>query len=449
MIFRNKILYFLGIGGIGMSALARWCQLQGAKIYGYDLQPSKLTNELISEGMNIHFETDITKIPDNIEMVIYTPAIPSDNAELKHFEDLGITIMKRAELIGRITHDIPTIAVAGTHGKTSISALIAHILKNAGINISAFVGGISRNYNTNLIISETVDYLVVEADEFDRSLLRLDPNIAVVSSMDEDHLDIYSGKDDINNTFVEFAHKVDNGILVFNSTLELLDGLNKQQISYSAKDAATTHCSKINIKEGKYVIDIETKVGKINDVEIQVPGMHNIENTLAAASVAIEVGVSLTDIKKGIQTFAGVERRMDYRINNDNLIYIDDYAHHPEEIKTTISTVKELYPDKKITGIFQPHLYSRTRDFAVEFAIELSRLDEIILMEIYPAREKPIPGITSELLMKKITHSNCKVLNVNEILDYLSKTHTEVLLTMGAGDIGLLVEEIENVLMKK
>jgi len=446
--FRNKILYFLGIGGIGMSALARWCQNEGALIFGYDQQPTKLTNELISEGMKIHFTPDINLIPENIEQVVYTPAIPSDNPEYQHFIKNGLPLMKRAELMGRITQDIPTIAIAGTHGKTSISALTAHILVHAGINISAFVGGICRNYNTNLILSDSTDYLVVEADEFDRSLLKIEPDIAVISSMDEDHLDIYTDKDDIHNTFIEFAQKLKDGVLIYNSKLVSLKGINKRQVSYSPKHTATTQCTSIAIKNGKYIIDIETLTGKLSDVEIQIPGLHNIENTLAATSVAVEVGISVDKIKTGIESFKGVERRMDYRINQDNCIYIDDYAHHPEEIKTTIATLRELYPSKRITGIFQPHLYSRTRDFADDFANELEKLDEIILMEIYPAREKPIVGITSGLLSEKIKNENCRVLSADKIPGYIAEIKPEVLLTMGAGDIGLLVTKIENALKK-
>lgn len=449
MVFRNKILYFLGIGGIGMSALARWCQQQGAIIYGYDLQSTQLTDRLISEGMKIHFEPDVNLIPENVEYVVYTPAVPIDNPEYTHFEKSGIPILKRAELIGRLTHDIPTIAIAGTHGKTSISALTAHILKNAGVNISAFVGGICRNYNTNLILSDSTDYLVVEADEFDRSLLKIDPDIVVISSMDEDHLDIYSDKEDIQNTFIEFATKVEDGVLIYNSKLNFFNDLSADKISYSASNSATTHCSSIAIRNGKYLISIETKAGTIDDLEIQVPGIHNIENTLAAVSVAIELGVSLQDIRKGVESFMGVERRMDYRIHSENHVYIDDYAHHPAELKATIATVRELYPDKKITGIFQPHLYSRTRDFVDEFAMELDKLDEIILMDIYPAREKPLPGITSKLLAEKIKNPNCIVLSADKIPGFIASNKSEVLLTMGAGDINLMVEKIEKVLTKK
>ena len=449
MIVRNDIIYFLGIGGIGMSALARWCNNRVAQIYGYDLQPSKLTDELKNEGMVIHFEPDTSEIPDNVSLVVYTPAIPKDNIELNYFIRKETPIIKRAELIGKITRDYNTIAIAGTHGKTSISALTAHLLKNAGVNITAFVGGVCRNYNTNLILSKSTDYLIIEADEYDRSLLQIDPNIAVISSTDEDHLDIYNDHADIKSTFIEFAKKLrPDGILIYNSKLDAFNELACKKLTYDAEKTASIHAANIRVEYGKFVIDIVTQSGKIFDVEIQVPGIHNIENTLAAVSIAVEVGLTLDAIKKGIESFAGVERRMDYRINNEDLIYIDDYAHHPEEIKATISAVKKLYPDKKITGIFQPHLYSRTRDFSNEFAIELSRLDEIILLDIYPAREKPIEGVSSSIILDSIIGTKSQLLSKHETLEYISNNKPEVLLTMGAGDIGLLVGKIETELIK-
>ena len=443
----NKILYFLGIGGIGMSALARWCAHQGAMIYGYDLQPTKLTDELISEGMIVHFTSDISLIPKNIDFVVYTPAIPSDDIEYLHFIESKTPMIKRAELIGKISHDITTIAIAGTHGKTSISALTAHILKNANLNISAFVGGICRNYNTNLILSDSTDYLVLEADEYDRSLLQIEPNIAVISSMDEDHLDIYADKNDIKNTFIEFSKKIDDGgVLIYNSTIGPFDLSNIKKLSYSGGNPASIHASNIRITEGVYIIDIDANGTPIKNISIQIPGLHNIENTLAAVAIGLELGLTPDEIKSGIETFQGVERRMDYRIKNDRVIYIDDYAHHPEEIKVTVDTIKELYPNKKITGIFQPHLYSRTRDFAKEFAGQLSKLDEVILMDIYPAREKPIPGITSEIISDSIVGTKCQTLKPKEILNYLSNNNPQVVLTMGAGDINMMVEKIENTL---
>lgn len=441
-------MYFLGIGGIGMSALARWHNQQGATIYGYDIQRSKLTDELINEGMTIHFKSDINQIPENISIAVYTPAIPSENIELSYLKSLGIPVLKRAELIGSITNSFFTIAIAGTHGKTSISALTAHLLKNSGINVTAFVGGVCNNYNSNLVLSESTEYLVIEADEFDRSLLQIEPNIAVISSIDKDHLDIYKDYEDLRSTFEEFANKLpQDGLLIYNSNLGTFDCNNAKKITYNLKKNASVYASNIRVEDGKFVIDIDTVAGKMENVEIQVPGIHNIENTLAAAAVAIEIGISPENIIAGIRTFKGVERRMDFRINNSKTIFIDDYAHHPEEIKATINALKQLYPNKEITGIFQPHLFSRTRDFAPEFAAELSKLDKLILMEIYPAREEPIEGITSLMILNMVTNNNKQIMSKKEILDQLSKNQPEVLLTMGAGDIGLLAKEIETQLL--
>ncbi len=445
MIKKDNIIYFLGIGGIGMSALARWCMNQGAVIFGYDLQPGKITDQLISEGMNIHFTPNIDLIPDNISLVVYTPAIPVDNIEFQYLKNAGLPIIKRAELIGKITQSFYTIAVAGTHGKTSISALTAHIFKSAGLNITAFVGGICRNYNSNLILSPSTDYLIVEADEFDRSLLQITPDIALISSMDEDHLDIYNDHDDIKSTFTQFANKLDTGgILIHQVDLPQLKLHNTNHLTYGVDKSASVSGLNIRIRNGKFIIDVKSQSFEITDLELQVPGLHNIENTLAAISIAIGCGLTPESIKFGIESFMGVERRMDYRIINDETIYIDDYAHHPEEIKVTINAVKMLYPEKSITGIFQPHLYSRTRDFANEFAHELDKLDSILLMEIYPAREKPISGISSNTIMTKMKNRNCRIADADGIIENITNNKPEVILTMGAGDIGLLVKEIEN-----
>jgi len=445
---RSKIMYFLGIGGIGMSALARWYKHQGATIFGYDLNSSPLTDELISEGMNIHFEANISQLPENIDIVVYTPAIPSDNVELVHFKISGISIYKRAELIGQITKDHFTIAVAGTHGKTSISALTAHLLKHNNINVTAFVGGVCRNYNSNLILSDSTDYMIIEADEYDRSLLQIEPDIAIISSMDEDHLDIYQNHDDIKTTFKKFAQKLpDDGVLIHNSKLVPFDKVPGKHITYGTVGSSSLFASNIHVSKGKFVIDIDTEIGKLKSIAIQVPGIHNIENTLAAVAIAIEVGLSLSEIESGIVSFKGVERRMDFRIVNENTIFIDDYAHHPEEIKATISAVRKLYPHKKLTGIFQPHLFSRTRDFTKEFANELSELDNLILMDIYPAREKPIEGITSKTILDCMANEMGRIMTRKEILEYLSDNQPEVLLTMGAGDIGHLIKEIETQLL--
>lgn len=447
MIKQGDIVYFLGIGGIGMSALARWCQKQGAIIYGYDLTETVLTDQLQSEGMKLHFNVDISLIPDNISMGIYTPAVPLTNAELIYIKEKKIPLYKRAELIGKITESFKTIAIGGTHGKTSVTALTAHILANAGINITAFVGGICRNYNSNLILSGKTDYILIEADEYDRSFLHLKPEIAVITSTDEDHLDIYADHADIKNAFNDFAANVAvDGSLIYKKGIGPFGHTLCQKSTYSSNSSANVMLAKLKIKNNKYIADITTDEFTLKDIEIQVPGIHNIENTLAAVAIAQCIGLKPEIIKQGIETFKGVERRMDYRINNDDIVYIDDYAHHPEEIRNTINTLKELYPLKKITGIFQPHLYSRTRDFAQEFATQLGQLDEIILLDIYPAREHPIAGITSEIIAEKIAGKKTILLQKDELIEYLRKSKPEVLISMGAGDIGLLVNKIEKAL---
>ncbi|MBT3174331.1 MAG: UDP-N-acetylmuramate--L-alanine ligase [Lentimicrobiaceae bacterium] len=444
----GDILYFIGLGGIGMSALARWCKHLGAVVYGYDAQPTNLTDELIEEGMFLHFEENTSMIPENIDYVIYTPAIPQSNIELKYFRNTKTPIFKRSEFLSLITEQFRTIAIAGTHGKTSITALTAHMLKNAGLNVSAFVGGICRNYNSNLILSENSNYLLIEADEYDRSLLKLNPLIAVISSTDEDHLDIYSDHNDIKSTFFEFGQRIKkNGTLIYNLSVGPFDKLSCEKMSYAVNPDANATASNIQLKNGKYHIDIKVEGLLIPEVRIQVPGMHNIMNTLAASSIGYLTGLSGDDIKSGIESFKGVERRMDYRLESSEIIYIDDYAHHPEEIKFTIETIKELYPEKKITGVFQPHLYSRTNDFANEFANELSKLDEVLIMPIYPAREEPIKGVSSSLIKNKMSNKNCVISNRNEVIQFLKANKPEVLITMGAGDIGTMVKEIETLFL--
>ncbi len=433
-----------------MSALARWCHSLGASIHGYDLQPTKLTAELEKEGMIIHYNIDPDKIPENVDAAIYTPAIPKENAEYIFFAESDIPLFKRSEFLGDISKDYTTIAIGGTHGKTSISAVTAHILKNAGVNVSAFVGGICRNYNTNLILSRKTEILVVEADEFDRSLLRLKPDIAVISSIDRDHLDIYSDHDDIKSTFVKFGSGIKNkGSLVHHLSTGTFDSLKCNKISYSAQNKAPAKASNIRIKDGRYLIDIVIMEMFISNISINVPGLHNIENALAAATISYLLGLSSEKIKEGIETFLGVERRMDYRFKDDNHLYIDDYAHHPEEIRSTVETLRNLYPEKNIVGVFQPHLFSRTRDFAKEFSTELSKLDKVILLDIYPAREKPIPGISSQTIAAEIKSIPCEILDKTELINYITNSKPEVVVTMGAGDIGLLVEEIEQIYCQK
>lgn len=439
----NKI-YFLGIGGIGMSALARYFLSQGCQIFGYDLTPTPLTKQLEFEGMQIHYFPDITKIPETIDLVIYTPAIPHDQLELVHFKKTGATIFKRSEIVGKLSEAYHTIAIAGTHGKTSISALTAHLLHSAGIEIIALVGGIMKDYNSNLISSKKADFFIIEADEYDRSFLQLSPDLAIISSMDADHLDIYNNPEQLEVGFKDFAKQLkENGTLIVN---ENVAGFFNNKLTYGFDEHANIQAYNVHISDGKFVFDLQYHSGKINGIKMSIPGYHYIENALAASSVGLKLGLTNEQIKKGLESFKGVERRFEVRQCSENGIYIDDYAHHPSEISATIKAVKLLHPDKKITGVFQPHLYSRTNDFADEFARSLEDLDEIILLPIYPAREKPMEGVSSDIIFKKIKNQHKTVLAKSELVGFLKKQRTQVLLTMGAGDIGLMAPELEKLM---
>jgi UDP-N-acetylmuramate--alanine ligase len=442
-----KRVYFLGIGGIGMSALARFFKKQGADVYGYDRTRTPLTITLESEGMHIHYDEDVAQIPDNLNRIIYTPAIPKENKEYIYFTENGFELKKRAEVLGELSKEFFTIAIAGTHGKTSISSLAAHMLKAAGRNLTALIGGILKNYGSNYILSETTDILLVEADEYDRSFLQLQPDISVISSMDADHLDIYGDGNELKNTFIQFAEKLDKqGVLIYHNSLPELKQVVKKSVSYSARTVAACMAEKVHVENGNFVFDLVYDSVRIENIELAVPGLHYVENALAAAAIGFEVGLSPAKIKSGLESFEGVQRRFDYHIKTDELVFIDDYAHHPQELKVTIEAAKTLYPNKIITGVFQPHLFSRTQDFADEFAKALDGLDEIILLDIYPAREKPIAGVTSEIIFSKMKNQHKKLLKKNELINYLSGNKPEILITLGAGDIGLMLNDIETIL---
>jgi UDP-N-acetylmuramate--alanine ligase len=451
-----RSVYFLGIGGIGMSALARFLHTQGSRIWGYDKTPTTLTDELSAEGMSIHFEENIDLIPEKIDLVIYTPAIPGDHKELRFFLDKKIPVLKRSEMLGKVTKDFSTLAVAGTHGKTTTSTLIAHILKTAGINATAFLGGISKNYRTNFISPSTIPdnsseknsvkkYVVVEADEFDRSFLQLYPEISVITSMDEDHLDIYTKPGELQSAFIEFAgHTMPEGSLIYKKGLPL-ELFSKSGISvktYSLETGSDYFPSNIRTQEGLYEFDIVMPETVIEKVILGLPGRFNLENAIAASAVAHEIGISAEPIREALRTYAGVNRRFDFRVRTRDFVYIDDYAHHPEEIKACISAVREIYPGRRITGVFQPHLYSRTRDFLDQFARSLEKLDEVLLLDIYPARETPIPGITSQLLLERINVKQKKLCTGETLLSELVSLKPEILLTMGAGDIDQWADKI-------
>jgi len=447
-------IYFIGIGGIGMSALARYFNNTGKNIAGYDRVKTELTENLSNEGMDIHYEDNTNLINDAFKsaectIVIYTPAIPEGHKELNYFRNNSFSVYKRSQILGILTKDKFGIAIAGTHGKTSISTLLTHILNQTSEKCNAFLGGISKNYNSNYVFSEKSEKVVLEADEFDRSFLQLYPQIALITSMDADHLDIYGKREKLVNSFNQFITQINcNGYLVYNKKIE--KDINNKNIvksfSYSINRHADFYAKNIRVENNIYCFDIVTNTGVISDIELGLPGKVNVENAVGATSIATLLGLDKTLIKKGLNTFTGVQRRFDYQINTKELVYIDDYAHHPQELSATINSIKELYPDKKITGIFQPHLFTRTRDFATEFAKSLDLLNEIILLDIYPAREEPIEGITSEIIFKDIKNLNKIICKKDKVLSLIKEKKFEVLLTLGAGDIDQLVNPIKQLL---
>jgi UDP-N-acetylmuramate--alanine ligase len=446
----EEILYFLGIGGIGMSALARYFRKLGCEIYGYDLTPTILTRQLESEGMQIHYTDDIALIPAYVDKVIYTPAIPEENAERRYLKERGVAMYKRAEILGEISHDLFTIAIAGTHGKTSITAMIAHILKTAELPLVAFIGGISKNLNSNICISDKPKYLVVEADEFDRSLLKLEPDLAVVTSMDADHLDIYRNLDEVHRTFMLFAHQLrENGNLVAHEKLTVFEYEFPDRITYGLSKDSKVYATDIKVLDGKFHFEVRENSRFLMHVRMNIPGVHYVENALAATSIALQLEIDPGTIKRALESFTGVERRFDYRIQDPDLVYIDDYGHHPVEIQATIDAAKTLYPDKKISVVFQPHLYSRTRDLSEEFAVALSTVDRVFLLDIYPAREKPIPDVTSRMIFDKIGIEEKYMMDKRSFMKLLETDKPEVLISLGAGDIGMMVEDIEKSLRNR
>jgi UDP-N-acetylmuramate--alanine ligase len=441
-------MYFLGIGGIGMSALARYFHSRGTVIYGYDAGITPLTRQLESEGMHIHYVVDVRQIPEKISRVIYTPAIPESNTEFQYFKSRGMKMEKRAAVVGKISRGLFTIAIAGTHGKTSITAMLTQILQVAGIPVVAFVGGIVRNFGTNFITSAKPEIMVVEADEFDRSLLRLHPDIAVVTSLDADHLDIYAGVEDLQQTFLKFVRMLpEEGWLIHEEKLTVFDGEIKNTLSYGIAPNAELSAGNIHLENSRYCFDVLQNGKLFLTLTMQVPGKHYVENALAAVGVALRLNVGRATIKKALESFTGVSRRFDFCIRTSDHVYIDDYAHHPTELMATLRTVRQLYPGKEMTVVFQPHLFSRTRDFADDFARVLSEADRLILLDIYPAREKPIPGITAQTIADKVNLKEKYVMTQKELFAFLKKEKPVLLLTLGAGDIGLMVEEIEKILM--
>ncbi len=444
-----KKVYLIGIGGIGMSAIACYFKAQGKLVCGYDKTPTPLTDKLLNEDIDIHFEDDIDLISNIFKkdkastLIVYTPAVPLEHSELDFYIKNGFTVKKRAEVLGLITEHSFCMAVAGTHGKTTTSTMLAHILKESGEDINAFMGGIALNYNSNFIIGSS-NTTVVEADEFDRSFLTLSPDIAAITSTDADHLDIYGDKESLLKSFKDFTGKLKPyGSLIVKKGLEFDRGY-----TYSITEDADYTASNIRVENGQFVFDVKTPRDSHKDVVLGLPGRHNVENAMAALAMATEKGLDLDNIVKALATYKGVKRRFEYHIRKDNLVYIDDYAHHPEELKAAISAVQELYPNKKVTGVFQPHLFSRTRDFGDEFARSLELLDELILVDIYPAREEPIEGITAEWLFEKINLKHKKLLKKEDLPLYFKEHTPEVLVTLGAGDIDKLIVPIKRELEK-
>lgn len=432
--------YFIGAGGIGMSALERYFKSIGKTVLGYDKTPTELTSELIAEGIEIHFEDNIDLIPAEINqentLVIYTPAIPKEHTELNYFFENNFEVLKRSEVLGQITKDTYAIGVAGTHGKTTTSSILGHLLKVADLDSTAFLGGIAENYQSN-IISNGSKYTVAEADEFDRSFLRLSPKVAIITSDDADHLDIYGEREEVKKSFQEFASIVEEQLFV-------RKGLNFSNAkTYGINEGADYDGVNVRIENGFYVFDVNTPNGTLKDIKFQLPGRHNMENAIAAIAVADYLGVSSEKIHEALASFIGVKRRFN-RFEINGKIYVDDYAHHPTELNAVIRSLKELYPGKKVLGVFQPHLFTRTRDFAHEFAESLSQLNELILLDIYPARELPIEGITSDWLLKMVDLEQKTVSSLSEAMEHIKSKDFDVLLTVGAGNIDTIVKPIKN-----
>lgn len=442
----NRV-FFVGIGGIGMSALARYFAKRGQVVCGYDKTKTKLTETLEQEGILITYLDEAASLPcafldhHDDTLVVYTPAIPKDSKIINHFIDKGFSLKKRSEVLGIISRGMFCIGIAGTHGKTTTSSIVAHILKDTGYDCTAFLGGITSNYNSNVLFGKN-NVVVVEADEYDRSFLTLHPDIAVVTSMDADHLDIYGDKSHLDESFQLYA-----GQLKPNGTLYAYEGLPlNNSISYAASATATAKAVNLRVEGSKFVFDYTDNGIQIKDISLMLPGRHNVENTTVAIAIALKLGIDADKIKQAVANFKGVKRRFEYIVNNDNQIYIDDYAHHPEELRACFDAVRQLYPDKKLTVVFQPHLFTRTRDFADDFAKVLSTADDLLLLEIYPARELPLEGIDSKFLLDKINLKNKQICGKDFVVQYVKDTKPELILTVGAGDIDTIIEPLKNTL---
>ena len=442
-------IYFIGVGGIGMSAIARYFLSKGANVSGYDKTPTVLTNQLEKEGINIHYTDDITLAPQNPDVVVYTPAIPKDHKELNHFINNGFTVMKRSDILQWITENSFNICVAGTHGKTTVTSMVAHLLRHTGYGCNAFLGGISANYHTNFWSHER-NVVVVEADEYDRSFLKLAPNVEVITSMDPDHLDIYGTAEEVENAFVQFAGKLKpGGTIVAKYGLSRAAELRADRLfTYDHKnEAADIYVKDLKVVNGVYHFSVQARDWSIDNLVLHMGGLHNIDNMIAAITVAKQLGIDSDKIVAAVADYKGVRRRFEYALNTPEHVVIDDYAHHPDELKALLSGVRSIFPDKKLTLVFQPHLYSRTKDQAVGFSATLDLADEVILLPIYPARELPMEGVNSEMLLNNMQLNQKQVLEKTAFLDWVKSNQPELLVMAGAGDIDTLVNPAKELLM--
>ena len=441
----NRV-YFVGIGGIGMSAIARYFAKRGCVVCGYDKTPTALTNQLEQEGMLISFLDEEGTVPAAFNekyddtLIVYTPAIPKNSNILNYFKQKGFDLKKRSQVLGIISEGMYCVAVAGTHGKTTTSAMVAHLLTDTGFGCTAFLGGIATNYGSNVLYGKN-NVMVVEADEYDRSFLTLHPDVAIITSMDADHLDIYGDENQLHESFHLFASQLKE-----NGRLFIKDGLPVDGITYSATDKSAIHAKNIRVQDGCFVFDFEDGYNTITDIKLAMPGKHNVENATAAIGVALSLGIKPKSVKKAIASFKGVKRRFETIVKTEKAVYIDDYAHHPEELRACFDAVRQLYPSKKLTVIFQPHLFTRTRDFADNFAKVLSTADDVILLDIYPARELPIEGVNSQLLLDKMTNENSQLCGKDLVVDLIKSKSPELILTVGAGDIDTLITPLKNLL---
>ncbi|MBC3845193.1 UDP-N-acetylmuramate--L-alanine ligase [Winogradskyella echinorum] len=435
-------VYFIGIGGIGMSALARYFVANGKRVAGYDKTPTEITKTLEGLGVSVHFNDDIKQIDSaflnpKTTLVVYTPAIPNSHSEFNYFKNNGFIVLKRSAVLGEITKQTTCLAVAGTHGKTTTTSILGHLLNVCNVPVTVFLGGISENYNSNLIINGT-EVTVVEADEFDRSFLTLSPDLACITSMDADHLDIYGDASELAKTFKDFSECIKP-----NGKLFVRNGLSLDGITYGIEDDSDYSAQNIRIENGSYVFDMQTPDGIYKDFKFNLPGRHNLSNAIIALAMAVTYGCPNDQLAKGLASYKGVKRRFTYQIKTDEFVFIDDYAHHPEEINAVHQAVREMYPNKKVLAIFQPHLFTRTRDFVDGFAESLSKFDELLLLDIYPARELPIEGVTSNWLFSKIENPNKKLIEKSKIIGEIKNSDAQIVLTIGAGDIGEEVKHIK------